>query len=241
MLNAIRHPEWSAREADYLACAKRYSREELEQFPVALAAVVDELTDRPRDVLGEVFMEMELGNACMGQYYTPMSVSTLMGELHVDDNFKKLVNRHGFVTAHEPACGSGSTIIGLMQAVQDAGLNYQQCLHVVAIDLDIRAVHMAYVQLTLLYLPAVVVHGNSLTMKMQSYWPTAAHVLGGWDERIRDQEKTAKLLAAFRAIDEVMSVKPTESPAKVIAIDLEADCAPDPQQDQAELECIERP
>jgi hypothetical protein len=45
----------------------------------------------------------------------------------------------------------------------------------------IRAVHMAYIQLSLLHVPAVVVHGNTLSLEEWGYWYTPAHILDGLD------------------------------------------------------------
>ena len=36
-------------------------------------------------------------------------------------------------------------VIALAQELREQGINYQQCLHVTAIDIDLLAVHMAYV------------------------------------------------------------------------------------------------
>lgn len=43
---------------------------------------------------------------------------------------------------------------------------------------------MSYLQLSLLHIPAVVIHGNSLSLQVWSRWHTPAHVLGGWRRRL---------------------------------------------------------
>ena len=53
-----------------------------------------------------------------------------------------------------------------------------------AIDLDLLAVHMAYVQCTLLYIPAIIVHGDTLRAKTSGVWRTFAHVMGLWDAKL---------------------------------------------------------
>jgi len=58
------------------------------------------------------------------------------------------------------------------------GHHYQQCLHVTAIDLDIVAVHMAYVQCTLLHIPAMIRHGDTLRGETYSVWRHVGHVMG---------------------------------------------------------------
>ena len=73
-------------------------------------------------------------------------------------------------------------------------INYQQRLHVTAVDIDRRAVHMAYIQFTLMHIPAVVIVGNSLSMEMHEYWYTPAHILGGWTAKLAraDAEDAAR-------------------------------------------------
>jgi hypothetical protein len=52
---------------------------------------------------------------------------------------------------------------------------------------------MAYVQLSLLHIPAVVYHGNSLSVETWSTWRTPAHVLGFWDVKLRRAGDAATL------------------------------------------------
>jgi hypothetical protein len=44
---------------------------------------------------------------------------------------------------------------------------------------------MTYLQLALNYIPAVVTHGNTLTMQTYSKWYTPAFILGEWPKRIK--------------------------------------------------------
>jgi hypothetical protein len=44
---------------------------------------------------------------------------------------------------------------------------------------------MAYVQLSLLNIPAIVVHGNALSVEAWGTWFTPAHILGGWGAKLR--------------------------------------------------------
>jgi len=43
---------------------------------------------------------------------------------------------------------------------------------------------MAYVQLSLLHVPAVVIHGDTLLLEEYGHWHTPAHMLGGWRYRL---------------------------------------------------------
>ena len=76
-------------------------------------------------------------------------------------------------------------VIATAAAFAEEGINYQQAMHTTCIDIDATAVHMAYVQLSLLHIPAIVMHGNALSMEQWGYWLTPAHVLGFWDARLK--------------------------------------------------------
>ena len=52
-------------------------------------------------------------------------------------------------------------VIALAREMRELGINYQQHLHVTAIDVDPKCVHMSYVQFALLHIPAVIIHGNT--------------------------------------------------------------------------------
>ena len=97
---------------------------------------------------------------------------------------KHLVEEQEFIRAHEPCVGSGAMVIALAQALREEGINYQQCLHVTAIDLDLLAVQMAYVHCTFLHIPALIVHGDTLRGETYSVWRTFAHVMGCWDAKL---------------------------------------------------------
>ena len=54
-------------------------------------------------------------------------------------------------------------IIATARALMDKGVNYQDCLEVVAQDLDWKTVYMCYIQLSLLGISATVVQGDTLS------------------------------------------------------------------------------
>jgi hypothetical protein len=101
------------------------------------------------------------------------------------------IAERGFVTAQEPACGSGAMVIALAQGMKDLGINYQQHLHVTAIDVDPKCVHMAYVQFALLHIPAIIVHGNTLSLEEFGRWYTPAHIMDGWTWKLRREPEGA--------------------------------------------------
>lgn len=184
--NAVDGRKYNERENRYLEVIGSYSKNEADIFPKMLSELILELEKEATDVLGKIYMELDLGNRWKGQFFTPMSICKACGAITVSD-LKDTIKRKGFITVSEPACGGGAMIIGLALAMQEAGLNYQQSMLVTAADVDIMAVHMTYVQLSLLGIPAVICHGNSLTCEEYSHWVTPTYVLGGWRWRKQNQ------------------------------------------------------
>ncbi|MEU7322493.1 N-6 DNA methylase [Streptomyces griseoviridis] len=175
---------WESREGQYLQIAGRYSRTELDRFAEALALVTVEMQREPCDVLGRLYMELELGNERLGQYYTPYDIARLMAEIQIDSVVEQ-VQRDGFANVYEPSCGAGAFMVALSQAMIGRGLNPQTQLHVTAEDIASQAMHMIYVHLTLLHIPSVVRRRNVLTLETFETWPTPAHLLGGWGRKLR--------------------------------------------------------
>jgi hypothetical protein len=81
-------------------------------------------------------------------------------------------DKKGPVTINEPTCGSGTMVIGAVWAMQRKGIDYRHKSFFVAQDIDIRCVWMAYIQLSLYEIPAMVIHGNTLTVENWSTWYT---------------------------------------------------------------------
>jgi hypothetical protein len=184
--NVVDLRQYQKREARYLAIAGRYDREDLTHFARAYALLVEamEFSDGDQDLLGELFMELDLGNHFQGQFFTPIQVCKMMGLMTFGDDVKQHIAARGYFTANDPRIGGGAMIIGLASAMREQGFNPQKQLHVTGVDCDERSVHMAYVQLSLLYIPAVIVHGNSLTLDEHEHWYTPAHILDGWTPRL---------------------------------------------------------
>jgi hypothetical protein len=155
--------------------------------------MLDEVTlaleEEPCDILGRAFHDLELHNKWSGQFFSPYPVCRMIAKMTLFDeaDIRARIAERGFVTAQEPACGSGAMVIALAQGMKDLGINYQQHLHVTAVDIDRKCVHMAYLQFALLHIPAVIVHGNSLSLEEYGCWYTPAHMLNGWTSKLRPE------------------------------------------------------
>lgn len=174
------------------------------------------LEAHPGDILGAVFGAMELHNASRGQFFTPMHVCQLMAGLQMaDGHHQQAIDSKGYITVMEPACGSGAMVIAMALTMQEQGYSYQRQLHVTATDIDARAAHMAYVQFSLLHIPAVVVVGNSLTVEAREVWHTPAHILGGWHHRLaKDQDEQEQSSGSVRP-ESKPHPEPEQEPVKI--------------------------
>ena len=132
------------------------------------------------DFLGEFYTELGLTSKERAQVFTPDSISQFMGGIMAIETLEEEVQRKGYMTIVEPAAGSGKLVLGLMQAIEQRHHNPHTDCVILAVDTDIRCVYMSYIQLSLYGIPAVVQHGNSLSMEQWSRWYTPVYLLDMW-------------------------------------------------------------
>lgn len=183
--NAVDKSQFTAREARYHEIRKGYAPDDFERFAQMLGQLALTMEEAGfDDVLGGIYMGLKLANARSGQIFTPYPVSRMMAAMTVGNPAE--LPPHGFIDAIEPACGAGGMVVAMADALHQVGVNYQRCLHVTCIDIDLRCVHMTYLQASLLHIPAVVLHGNALSKETWDRWYTPAHMLGGWGRRLAE-------------------------------------------------------
>ena len=71
-------------------------------------------------------------------------------------------------------------VLGFARAMLEKEMNYCTQLVVLATDIDLKCVYMCYLQLSLYGIPAVVIHGNTLTLEEWSRWFTPVYIAHGW-------------------------------------------------------------
>jgi hypothetical protein len=188
--NAVDPTHKEERERRYLDLINAYGKEEQGLFPQMFAHLTEALEEKaqttgPEDILGPLFHELELHQKYKGQFFTPQNVSDMMAMIACGDETQSAVKEKGYITMSEPTCGSGVMVTSMCKAMKESGLNYCSQLVVTAVDVDLKCVHMTYLQLSLYGIPAVVVHGNSITMQEWSRWYTPVYILNGWIWRER--------------------------------------------------------
>ncbi|MBR1741051.1 MAG: N-6 DNA methylase [Lachnospiraceae bacterium] len=144
------------------------------RMSLLLILVAAENMADPKDILGAVYSELRLNNEWSGQFFTPdpvcraMAMMTGIGE-------KSSIEENELTTVCEPTCGSGALLIASIWAMRQKG-KLPENMVFMAQDIDIRCVWMAYIQCCLYRIPAVIKHGNSLTMEVWSEWHTADYL-----------------------------------------------------------------
>ena len=221
MHNAIHRN--AAFEDEYLKIVKRYESDQVTEFCVLLAKLVVLLDTEPQDVLGPLYMELELGNTNTGQFFTPHEISELMARLTYGEELRIL--SRPFITLSEPACGAGGMVLAFVKVMISHGHDPAQRLWVQCQDVDRTAALMCYLQLALWNVPAVVIVGNTLSMEVREVFYTPAHYLGLWEYRLRRRDDEEAAMALVTA--EVQDVE-SESDSMVATVQTETPRPPKP-------------
>ena len=135
------------------------------RFADAMGILTMALEERSYDFLGTYLGEMEMNDSKFkGQCFTPPALCELMAGLTLDEQEPK---QGETLLLNEPACGGGAMVIAASEVLKGRGF-YPWHYYWVAVDVDWRCFAMAYIQLTLLGIPANVIHGNSLSLEVHS-------------------------------------------------------------------------
>lgn len=158
---------WEKREQQYLDIARKYSQEEIKNFCDMCGLLSIAFEDNGiSDYLGDIYMRSGAGNKSTGQFFTPFNLSLMTASLGLSNVSEELP-----IKLNEPSVGGGGMILAVAKVLHEKGINYQRCLDVVAQDLDWTAVYMAYIQLSLIGVRAIVVQGGTLTEPYVTGYP----------------------------------------------------------------------
>lgn len=200
--NGVDKRQYDVREGLYMSTVKKYDKDEANNIAKMLALTSLGMSGaKMGDFLGELYMELEIGNDDSGQFFTPYHISKLMAQLadHETD---------GIMTLHEPSVGSGGMIVAQAEVMKLKGLNYQTDLKVICNDVDYDVVKMCYIQLSLLGIDAVVMQGDSLTQKMNEYWYTPMHFMN--KAREYDEQRAKRIVDDMSKFIELTKEPPKE-------------------------------
>lgn len=219
--NSVDWNHQEEREAQYLETINKYTPDEqkilVETFSELVVALEREhIKGGPTDLLGKVFHSLELHNKYHGQFFTPFHICEFMGHIALGDGGEAgnavsgALSQKGYVSVCEPCVGSGGMVLGFANAMYKNKLNYCEQMIAYCCDIDIKCVYMAYLQLSLYGIPAVIIHGNSLTLEEWSQWYTPVYMLRGWPLR----ERATNLLETIHAATKEKAERPAPEQPK---------------------------
>lgn len=194
----IRTPENIVRSREI--CAK-YSESDISNLHALFGLMVCALEAKFHDFLGAIFMELELGDDRNGQYFTPYNVQSLMAKLLMPD-IDETIRREGFVTVSDPASGAAGMIVAYAEILLEAGYNPSEQMFGSCIDIDPIAADMAFIQLSLLGIPAEVVTGNTLTMQLNRVRYTPVYYINNFEKRLDDQRRIKAMRKFLQGLGE---------------------------------------
>ena len=186
------------RKKEGVRIAAKYNPKEMDCLRKMFTEVVEGLEENPdQDFMGDLFMNLELGNEYRGQFFTPYCVSSMMARMISDvDALKRKIAKKGWVSVSDPACGAGGMLAAFANVCKSCDVNYQRSVLFVAQDVDYTAACMCYIQMSLLGCPGYVVVANTLTnpataidkrmlipTPTQNVWYTPLYFLPEWDWR----------------------------------------------------------
>lgn len=158
------HCEWLTNRAD--GALKRITDAAQKDVSSLYDPVIQAFEDNPwQDLLGDVYMRLNIGNKKTGQFFTPYHLADAMARLNLDEQMvKDAIEQHGYITVNEPAAGGGANVIGCAYVLRDWGFNYQTQAWFVCQELSELTALTCYVQMSILGMAGIVQVGDTLKM-----------------------------------------------------------------------------
>lgn len=181
--NQFDKPQAAEREKKYLNIINKYDKDMQQLICEIFAKIYVLLTHQIdcgfNDYLGELYMSSETSNRKAGQFFTPYHLSKMCAEVSIDEKtVNEYIEQDKILTLNEPACGAGGMIIAAVDVLYNKyQFNYSRNLVVECSDIDSRCIHMAYLQLSLAGVPAIIYQRDTLTMQTWQRWETPAYII----------------------------------------------------------------
>ena len=154
-----------AREDEYIKCAKRFDKTEINLLPRLFTHTIQALELNPeQDFLGNIFTHLNLNSHWHGQFFTPIHIGKFMSRITLSAiEIENAIEKQGYISINDCACGAGSLLIAAANRLREDGINYQQKALFVAQDIDRIAGLMCYIQLSLLGCAGYIVIADTIS------------------------------------------------------------------------------
>lgn len=180
--NLVDFTQYDEREEQYKQIMNGYKPKEreliVEIFSKIFALLTSVTYDNGKfdDYLGELFMRCNQGNKNTGQFFTPYHISHFMAGAALT-NADVETEAKNIISICDPCSGGGGMLMAALDVLKnDYKVNYAYHCFIEADDIDIRCVHMTYLQLSLAGVPAIVKHQDVFSRKLWGVWRTPAYV-----------------------------------------------------------------
>jgi hypothetical protein len=185
---APRGPEWDEREARYMALVKRYGKDGMDFMARGLALLTCAYDNDPtEDHLGLTFERLNLSDDRRGQFFTPMNVCALMAGMSLT-GIEERIKARGYISVLEPAVGAGRMVLAAANELRGLGFDPARSMFAIGVDVDPLCVAMSHITLSLCCVPAVIIHGNALSMEEWGRFATPMYHIGGWRWRRQTED-----------------------------------------------------
>lgn len=137
---------WTGDNEKYMELIGKYSKESISLF-AKCGAVMDRefIGNGFQDILGLVYMDMDMQNERSGQYFTPFEIAYMTAKMVIGDTPKD--DKNTPITFCEPCIGSGTMVLAAMKAVWEISPQYFWRWRWYGQDIDRRCVLMSAIQI----------------------------------------------------------------------------------------------
>lgn len=174
-------------EEIYFETIKKYEKSELDIF----SKLINELQylyikEREiRDILGEIYFQIGAIKKEKEQFFSPEEVGRTISPILIDGLLKR---NEDFIFIDDFACGSGTLLLYCAKILDQKRVDYLKKVFYWGQDIDFICFCMAYIQTSLYGLPAIIVWGNTLTLKEYKAFYTPEYFIGEWKEKIEKRK-----------------------------------------------------
>jgi hypothetical protein len=162
-------PEWDEREAHYHQIIRGYDKDTLHAMSDCIGALILLAKQGYTDLLGELYMNLDIGSKTMGQFFTPFHVSELMAMIMFDRmSVTKTISSQGYIDVNEPTCGAGGMLVAAASTIHRMGFDPRLYMRATAQDIDVACCQMTYLNCVLFGIPATIIHGDVIALEQRS-------------------------------------------------------------------------
>ena len=171
----------------YFSIIKKYKKDELDIFPKLIVELQEiYMKEREiRDVLGEIYFQIGSIKKGNKQFFSPKSIG-IINSILVQAHIVKKENDFNII--YDPTCGSGTLLLYSAKTLIDNNIDYTKKAFYWAQDNDFVCFCMAYIQLSIYGMPALVILGDTISLQEKKVYYTPEFFIGGWKKKIEKKK-----------------------------------------------------